>query len=123
MYSYECKICSLFCGCRITALCEFSKLRIGFRLPSPAPFLDMKTCACLKEFMREQRDVISRHLDEHKYLRRIADKEEAVSSFVNDYGFLIREIYCSRICEKRQDCEIAEKMRKRGDLLEDHLKK
>ena len=41
----------------------------------------MKTCACLKEFMRAQMDVVSKHLDEHKYLRNLSDKDEALASF------------------------------------------
>ena len=73
--------------------------------------------------MRAQMDVVSKHLDEHKYLRNLSDKDEALASFIEDYGWLIREIYCSQICPKREDCDTAEKMRKRGDLLQDHPKK
>ena len=47
-------------------------------------------CQCLSDFMKAQREIISRHLDEHKWLRHIEDREEAVSTFINDYGFLQR---------------------------------
>ena len=80
------------------------------------------SCQCLADFMRAQRDVILKHLDEHKYLRHIEDKQEAVSSFVSDYGWLVRELYCTRICEKRTECEIASQLSKSGDLLSNHLK-
>lgn len=74
-------------------------------------------CKHLAAFMRTQLDVVQKHLDEHKYLRKIADREEALSSFIADYGWLIRELYCTRICEKRCDCEIATELSSSGDLL------
>ena len=42
-------------------------------------------CQCLKDFMATQVDVIKKHLDEHKYLRKIDDRNEAVASFVAYY--------------------------------------
>ena len=72
--------------------------------------------------MKAQRDIISRHLDEHKYLRHMSDREEALSSFIGDYGWLIREIYCTGICSKRGDCEIATQLSASGDLLRNHVR-
>ena len=69
--------------------------------------------------MQTQIEVINRHLDEHRYLRRIEDKNEAISSFVTDYGFLIREMYCTKICGQRDSCEIADHLSSSGDLLRD----
>ena len=73
--------------------------------------------------MRTQCDVVKKHLDEHKYLRKIEDKEEALDSFINDYGWLIRELYCTRICEHSENCEIAEDLKQTGDLLSKRIKK
>ena len=73
--------------------------------------------------MKTQTDVIEKHLGEHKWLRKIKDDNEAVSSFVDDYGWLIREMYCTHICDEREDCQIADKLKKDGDLLRDHLPK
>jgi hypothetical protein len=89
-----------------------------------APFLgrEMSECQHLAAFMRTQLDVIQKHLDEHRYLRKIADKEAAVASFVADYGWLIRELYCTRICEKREGCTIATELSSSGDLLRNHNK-
>ena len=84
--------------------------------------MDVENCECLSEFIKAQMDVIIKHLDEHKYLRSISDREKAISSFVNDYGWLFRELYCTKICPKRAACKIAEKLRNRGDLLQDHIK-
>ena len=83
----------------------------------------MPSCQCLSDFMKAQMEVISKHLDEHKYLRNIEGKEEALTSFINDYGWLIRELYCTRICEKRSECEIALQLSSSGDLLRNHQKK
>jgi len=67
--------------------------------------------------MKTQMDVVKKHLDEHKYLRKISDKEEALDSFISDYGWLIRELYCTKICDKRDECEIATDLSGSGDLL------
>jgi len=80
------------------------------------------SCEHLADFMKAQLEVVGRHLDEHKYLRRIENKDEALSSFIMDYGWLIREIYCTRICDIRENCEISSKLNISGDLLRDHLK-
>lgn len=80
-------------------------------------------CQQLRAFMQTQMEVIGRHLDEHKYLRRIEDKNEALDSFISDYGWLIREIYCTKVCEQKDECQIAVHLNRNGDLLRDHLQK
>lgn len=72
--------------------------------------------------MRAQMDIVKKHIDEHTYLRKLTSKEEALSSFIGDYGWLIRELYCTRICEKCEECEIADKLKDNGDLLRHHVK-
>lgn len=67
--------------------------------------------------------VINKHLDEHKYLRKISDKQEALESFINDYGWLVREIFCTHICSDRNECEIASDLSGSGDLLSKRIKK
>jgi hypothetical protein len=95
----------------------------GFDYPIPHQFImSSVSCQHLREFMKTQMEVISKHLDEHKYLRHLEDKEEALSSFINDYGWLIREMYCTKICEIRATCEIATTLSQSGDLLSNHLK-
>jgi hypothetical protein len=84
--------------------------------------MNVEKCDCLADFMKAQRDIISRHLDEHRYLRHIDDKEQAVSTFVEDYGFLIREMYCTGICSKRTECQIANQLSASGDLLRNHIR-
>jgi hypothetical protein len=73
--------------------------------------------------MRTQIDIVKKHLDEHKYLRHIENKNEALKSFINDYGWLMRELFCTKICEKRKNCEIAMELSCSGDLLKNKVKK
>ena len=80
------------------------------------------SCQRLSEFMKTQLEVVRKHLDEHKYLRRIEDSNVALDSFIKDYGWLIREMYCSKICSIREGCEIAAQMSSSGDLLRNHVK-
>jgi len=76
-----------------------------------------RSCQHLAGFMKTQLDVINKHLDEHKYLRSIEDKNEAIASFINDYGWLIRELYCTRICNNCSSCDTATELSSSGDLL------
>ena len=85
--------------------------------------MQVVSCQHLKDFMKTQLEVIARHLDEHKYLRNIQGREEAVESFIQDYGWLMREMYCTKICKLNGECEIATQMSSSGDLLRHHLKK
>ena len=77
-------------------------------------------CQHLSEFMKAQIEVVQKHLDEHKYLRKMKSKEEALVSFIHDYGWLIRELYCTRICGLRESCTIASELSSSGDLLRNH---
>ena len=79
-------------------------------------------CKQLSKFMKAQFEVVKKHLDEHKYLRKLTDKNEALESFISDYGWLIREMYCTHICEDREGCEIASEMSSSGDLLSKRIK-
>lgn len=66
-------------------------------------------CQHLKEILDAQLDIIERHIDQHQWFQQIGDREEAIRDFIDKYGFLMREFYCSRICEDRFDCQIAQK--------------
>lgn len=85
--------------------------------------MQVVVCSYFKEFMKTQLAVIARHLDEHKYLRKIEDKDKALDSFIQDYGWLIREMYCTTACPYRVECKIALQLSASGDLLRDKLPK
>jgi hypothetical protein len=79
--------------------------------------LVIRECQRLPELMRAQIEIAKKHLDEHKYLRRMQDRNEALGSFIADYGWLIREIHCTKVCDLRNSCSIAAELSASGDLL------
>ena len=64
-------------------------------------------CSRLKEILDAQIDIIERHVDDHKWFLKIEDRNEAIGDFIEKYGFIMREFYCSRICEERFACKVA----------------
>lgn len=80
------------------------------------------SCKHLSEFMKTQLEVVRKHLEEHMYLRKISDRDKALETFISDYGWLIRELYCTKICEVRGNCQIASELSSSGDLLRNHVK-
>jgi hypothetical protein len=66
-------------------------------------------CKHLHDILNSQMDIIERHVEQHKWFHGIDDKEKAVCDFVDKYGFIMREFYCSRVCVDRFDCEHAQK--------------
>lgn len=65
-------------------------------------------CQKLQDILQIQLEIIQRHIDKHKWFRGIKNEDEAVLDFIDKYGFIMREFYCSRICDNRFDCEIAQ---------------
>ena len=68
----------------------------------------LKDCTHLQDILEAQRDIIERHVDQHKWFQQINNKEEAIRDFIEKYGFIMREFYCSRICGDRFKCELAQ---------------
>ena len=79
--------------------------------------MKVKACRHMSELMKTEMSVIHKHLDEHIYLRRIDNKTDALTSFINDYAWLIRELYCTKICQERATCPMAVELARSGDLL------
>ena len=68
----------------------------------------MNTHACctnLKGLLSTERAAIQFHLDAHIREDPAADRREAVRSFIEGYGGLMRELYCAHICQDRAQCE------------------
>jgi len=66
-------------------------------------------CKHLRDILDAQVDIIERHIDQHKWFRLIANKDQAIADFIEKYGFIMREFYCSRVCKDRFDCELAQR--------------
>lgn len=65
----------------------------------------MEHCEKLKQLLDEQRKIIERHIDEHKWYHHFADRREAILNFIEMYGWLMRETFCD-LCEENQSCEV-----------------
>ncbi len=79
--------------------------------------MNESSCRHFSDYMGTETKVIRKHLDEHRYLRQIDNKTDALRSFINDYGWLIRELYCTKICADRSTCAVAVELDCNGDLL------
>ena len=64
----------------------------------------MCKCTNLMEFLQTEIDIIQTNIDMHKYLRGIADEQEAIAVFVRRYAWIMKIYYCKFVCPKRQDC-------------------
>lgn len=71
-----------------------------------------RQCVHLVEFLRVERGIIQKHIDQHKWCRKIPDYNEGVADFIDEFGWLMREMYCGHVCEHRCDCEIAQQILK-----------
>lgn len=67
---------------------------------------DGKVCNKLKDLLHVEGNIIKRHIDRHKWFQHIDDKNLAVVDFIEKYGWLMREIYCENLCERKGDCEV-----------------
>jgi hypothetical protein len=67
----------------------------------------LRKCDRLAQFMSVQQEIIKRHIDEHKWYRHISDTTEAVAAFSDEYGWLIREVWCRYTCPIRNQCTLS----------------
>lgn len=61
-------------------------------------------CRHLDMLLASQADIIERHLERHMWFRHIENREEALKAFVEEFGWLMRELYCGRVCDDRRQC-------------------
>jgi len=62
-------------------------------------------CPYNGSFLKEQKELINRHLDRHKWFRGISGREEGVGDFVVRYGEILREFFCDTACPDSATCE------------------
>ena len=65
----------------------------------------VEKCERLMTFNIIQAHILKRHIDEHKWFIHCADKNKAMTDFIQKYGFAMREIYCE-LCPFHQDCKV-----------------
>ena len=65
-------------------------------------------CTNLKGLLSMERAAIRCHLDTHPFPSPPTDPREAVRSFIEGYGALMRTLYCSHVCPDRAHCGLAQ---------------
>jgi hypothetical protein len=68
----------------------------------------LEHCVHLREFLQAQKNILQRHIDEHKWCRQITDDEDGKTDFIKEFGWLMRELFCGHACPDRFNCKIAE---------------
>ena len=77
---------------------------LGDAQVSAAAFLSR--CRHLDMLLEAQADIIRRHLERHMWFRHIDDRDEALRDFINEFGWVMRELYCGLICGDRSGCAV-----------------
>jgi len=71
-----------------------------------------KSCSNIKRILKVERAIIEDHIDKHKWCKRIKDSDEAIIDFVQEFAWLMREIYCGAVCLDRDNCEASSELRR-----------
>jgi len=72
------------------------------------PELSPRDCTQIKQLLAAQIQIIREHIAEHKWYRHLKSENEAIIAFVDEYGFIMREMYCRYVCPNRFECKWAE---------------
>lgn len=65
-------------------------------------------CTKLKSLLEEEKEIINKHIDYHKWCNKISDKNEAIMDFIKKYIWIIKEMYCFNVC--KEDCKLRDMM-------------
>lgn len=63
-------------------------------------------CRHLDTLLESQADIISRHMARHMWFKHIVNRDEALRDFVNEFGWVMRELYCGQLCAERLSCGV-----------------
>jgi len=59
------------------------------------------TCIDLENLLKDEREVIEGHIDEHKWFHHISNKEDGIKDFIQEYGWIMKEMYCKYVCKNK----------------------
>jgi hypothetical protein len=65
-------------------------------------------CIHLKEILTLQQLIVLRHIEERMLKLHILDREEAIGVFIEQFGEVMRAVFCGFCCPIREDCQIAQ---------------
>jgi len=74
-------------------------------------------CTHLKELLKEEAEVITRHLEEFMGHKHIGDGDKAKSEFIKEYGWIMREMYCD-FCPDKEGCDAYEETKRKNSIPE-----
>lgn len=62
-----------------------------------------KSCHRIKELLNVEVPVIKKHLEAHKWFRHIPDESKGMIDFIEQYGWIMKDIFCS-VCPDKNTC-------------------
>ncbi len=66
--------------------------------------MTIEKCVKLRVLNAAEINVIKRHVSRHKWFRHIPTETEAISSFLDEFGPIMREMFCES-CGFYKECE------------------
>ncbi len=72
-------------------------------------------CPELKDLITAEIPIVKKHLERHKWFKHIPDDNLAAIDFLERYGWIMKELYCTSGCKKKDTCEHALKL-KSGEI-------
>lgn len=67
---------------------------------------ELHGCVNLVKLLDVEKKIIQRHIKKHKWMNHIEDVTEGTIDFINKFGWVMKEIYCEAVCDRKDDCEI-----------------
>jgi len=77
--------------------------------------LQRNSCPEFNELLTAELPIIKKHLERHKWFKHIPDDNLAAVDFIKRYGWIMKELYCTSGCKKKDTCEHAIKL-KAGEI-------
>ena len=71
-------------------------------------------CEHFRKFFGASKEIIRRHLNNNKWYNHIAELDAAVDNFAQEYGEILREIYCDLACPVGGCVRYDEHLKKNG---------
>ena len=69
-------------------------------------FIMHEDCTRVGELTKAEVNIILSHLERHKWFRHIENEDEAIISFNDEFGPILRDMYCRFACPDRADCKL-----------------
>jgi hypothetical protein len=67
--------------------------------------VSMCKCARVGDITKAEIQVIKKHLDRHKWFHHFTDENDAVADFVWKYAWIMREVFCGKLCTASPWCD------------------